>query len=106
VDALSEHHVERVHSEDVVLDIGDGVGALILYTAKELSGQEIEVSPMDDDAKRMHTAIHERRVNGRTVFAGVYPELPEGKYRIWSEDPSKPTTFTINSGLITEIDWR
>jgi hypothetical protein len=40
------------------------------------------------------------------VFAGVYPELPEGQYRIWSEDPSKPTAFTIVGGRITEIDWR
>jgi hypothetical protein len=106
VDALPEHHLDPVHSEDLVLDIGDGIGALILYTTPELSGHEIEVSRLGSEGNRVHTAIHERRVNGRTVFAGVYPELPEGQYRIWSEDPSKPTTFTIVSGRITEIDWR
>ena len=103
---MSERHVDRVHCEDVVLDIGDGFGALILYTTHELSGHEIEVSRLDGDHTRVHTAIHERRVNGQTVFAGVYPDLPEGEYTIWSADPGKPTGFTIVSGQVTEIDWR
>jgi hypothetical protein len=54
----------------------------------------------------LHTAIHERRVQGRIVFAGVYPDLPEGEYVIWTDDPGKPATFTIVSGPVAEVDWR
>ena len=100
---MGENHVDRVHAEDLVLDIGDGIGALILYTSPELRGREIEVSLLGLDAKRVHTAIHERRVNGRTVFAGVYPDLPEGDYTIWSEDPSKTTAFTIVGGQALKV---
>ena len=101
-----EHGPERVHTEDLVLDIGDGVGALVLYTGPELIGQEIEVSLRGQDGSRTHTAVHERRVMGRMVCAGVFPELPAGDYRIWTEEPRPFTDFTIISGQVTEIDWR
>lgn len=96
---------ERPHA-DVVLDIGEGVGALVLYTNSELAGQEIEISPKGKDLARAHTAVHERRVLGRAVFAGVFSELPEGDYRIWTEEPRAVTEFTIVGGQITEVDWR
>ena len=101
-----EHGPERVHTEDLVLDIGDGVGALILYTDPDLVGEEIEISPSDQDGSRTHTAVHQRRVMGRTVCAGVYPELPAGDYRICTDDARPVTEFTIVSGEVTEVDWR
>jgi hypothetical protein len=101
-----EHGPERVRSEDLVLDIGDGIGALVLYNDPDLVGQEIEVSPIGQESSRTHTAIHERRVTGRTVCAGVYPELPAGDYRIWTDDPRPVKEFTIVSGQVTEADWR
>jgi hypothetical protein len=100
------HGPERIHTEDLVLDIGDGVGALILYTDGELVGQEIEVSPKGQDDSRTHTAVHERRVMGRIVCAGVFPELPAGDYRILTDDPHPVTEFTIVGGQVTEVDWR
>jgi hypothetical protein len=103
---VTEHRADHVQAEDLVLDIGEGVGALILYTGPELRGAEIEVSLKDGDGKRVHTAIHERRVQGRIVFAGVYPDLPEGDYVIWTDDPDKSTTFTVVSGQVAEVDWR
>jgi hypothetical protein len=101
-----EYGPERVHTEDLVLDIGEGVGALVLYTDPDLVGQEIEVSPSGQDHSRTHTAVHERRVMGRMVCAGVYPELPAGDYRIWTDQPRPVTEFTIVSGQVTEVDWR
>jgi hypothetical protein len=107
--ALMEGHEgrpEQVQTEDLVLDIGEGVGALVLYTDPDLVGQEIEVSFSSQDRPRTHTAVHERRVMGRTVCAGVYPELPAGDYRIWTDEPRPVTEFTIVSGRVTEVDWR
>jgi len=108
--------------EDAVLDIGGDTGALILYTDAEYDGREIEVSPIDQDdhedepahdhhhahehGYRTHTAIHERRVGGSVTYAGIYPELKAGTYRIWADDPSLPDRVTILGGEVAEIDWR
>jgi hypothetical protein len=101
-----EHEPDRVHTEDLALDIGEGFGALVLYTGPELVGREIEVSLKSQEQLRTHAAVHERRIQGKVIFAGVYPELPEGEYRIWSDAPRTVTEFTIVSGQVTEIDWR
>src|SRR6202011_194202 len=93
-------------TEAVLLDIGEGVGALILYTRPELRGTEIEVSPTNVDSHRTHTEILERRLDGRVVFAGVFPKLPAGHYRIWTDNPSLPAAVRIESGQVAEIDWR
>jgi len=95
----------RVHTESVVLDIGDDVGALVLYTLPHLHGREIEVSPLGQDSQRVHTAVLERRANGRTLFAAVYAELREGRYRIWGDDARLPSEVTIEAGRVAEVDW-
>jgi hypothetical protein len=97
---------DRVHTQDVVLDIGDGVGALVLYTGPELRGREIEVSRKGTDGPRVHSDIKERRVNGRPIFAAVYDALPAGDYVIWTDDPGPTREVTIVSGQISEVDWR
>jgi hypothetical protein len=88
----------------VVLDIGDGVGALVLYVPAALHGREIEVSPVGEDAMRTHTAVLERLVNGQRVYAAVYPELAAGVYRVWG-DQATPTV-SIHPGAVAELDWR
>jgi hypothetical protein len=119
--------------EDAVLDIGGDIGALILYTDAEYAGREIEVSLLDDAAGhpaeaehahghdhthshehgpepahrgRIHTAIHERRAGDLVTYAGIYPELKEGTYRVWIDDPTLPNQVTIVGGQVAELDWR
>jgi hypothetical protein len=101
---MVEIYVERVHTEQAVLDIGEDVGALVIYTREALRGKEIQVSMKGTvSAKMVHTAIWERRFNGRTIFAGIYPALPIGDYIIWTH-PSREVT--IASGSVTEVDLR
>lgn len=101
---LGETYVERVHTEPAVLDIGGDIGALIIYTSEELRGKEIQVSLKGTRAtKLVHTAIWERRFNGRTVFSGIYPALPKGDYIIWTH-PSRE--ITIVGGSVAEVDLR
>jgi hypothetical protein len=88
-----------------VLDIGDDIGALIVYTGEALVGREIEVSPKENAARRTHTEVLERRVNGRTAFAGVFPALPAGEYSLW-RDVLTDEDITIAGGSIAERDWR
>jgi len=90
----------------VVLDIGDDVGALVLYTPPAHAGREVEVSPAGDQGRRIHTGVLLRRVGSRTFYAAVYPALRAGVWRIWTDDPSVPDRVIIDGGAVTELDWR
>ena len=90
----------------VVLDIGDDVGALVLYTPAAHAGQEIEVSPAGDDGRRTHTGVLLRRLGSRTFYAAVYPALHAGVWRIWTDDSALTDRVLIAGGVVTELDWR
>ena len=100
---MVEQYLEQVH-HPIVLDIGEDVGALIIYTQQALLGRQIDVSPQGNPAaKRVHTDVLARRFAGRPAFAAVFPSLPQGDYFTWS-DPA--ATFTITGGQVAELDWR
>src|SRR5437868_1966784 len=101
---LERHYQDRVHTEDLVLDIGEDAGALVLYTGPDLREAEVEVSLVGGSC-RTHTQVHERVVNGRTIFAGVYPTLAPGRYRIWSDIPRPVVNVAIRAGEVVEVDW-
>ncbi len=62
----------------VVLELGPGIGALILYTPAEMDGEEIEISR--DGEPRTHSRVRPRHMPGETRYAAVYPSLPAGRY--------------------------
>jgi hypothetical protein len=97
--------VERVHTQPIVLDIGQDIGALIVYTSPELRGREVEVSPTGNAARRTHTEVLERTVTGRPVWAAVFPALPAGDYSLW-RDVLTDDEVTIVGGTVAEVDWR
>ena len=103
---MSEERVDRVHSETVVLDIGQDIGALVIYTDAGLRGREIEVSPRGSDAKRVHVEVLERRINDQPVFAAVFPGLSAGDYEIWEKAQHPSGTVTIVGGEVATVDWR
>jgi len=103
---MAETYDDRGQGGAVVLDIGDDVGALVLYTGEELRGREIEVSPKGRDAWRVHTAIRERQANGQTIFAGVYLALPADDYTIWRDATTPAGEVTVVGGAVAEADWR
>jgi len=103
---MAETPDERIHSKPAVLDIGEDIGALIIYTPPELKGWEIEVSPRSAGVPRTHTAVLERQVGDRSVFAALFLALPAGDYRIETTDPTLPNTVTVTGGAVAEIDWR
>ncbi len=91
---------------DAVLDIGGDVGAVILYADAVYAEAEVEISPIGSDATRTHTAIHERLVDGRRVFAGLFPGLRAGEYRLWTDDAGLPDRVTVAGGEVSVVDWR
>lgn len=103
---MVETYTKRVHTEPVVLDIGQDIGALILYAPEHVCGMEIEISLRGYDVLKTHTAIWERKFNGRTFFAGVFPALPAGEYNIWWSAPQPIKSITIVGGQVAEVDCR
>jgi hypothetical protein len=101
-------------SGSVVLDIGAGTGALILYAPASLNGAEIEISPVGAPAgarsgertqARTHSRVRERRVANGVQHAAVYPAVPAGTYTIWRDAVTPAATVTIPGGTVTSCHW-
>jgi hypothetical protein len=91
----------------VVLDLGPGIGALILDGPAELSGREIEISPARGGAgaRRTHSLVRERRTGAGLSYAAVYPGLTVGDYTIWQDADTPVATITVHSGQVTRYRW-
>jgi hypothetical protein len=90
----------------VVLNLGAGVGALVLYTPAELDGAEIEISPAGDPgARRTHAQVRPRQLPGQTRYAAVYPDLAAGRYTIWRDQGSPAAAVTVAGGQVTSCHW-
>jgi hypothetical protein len=90
----------------VVLDLGAGIGALILDTPAELAGREIEISPVGGaSARRTHSLVRERRTGAGLSYAAVYPGLAAGDYTIWQDAVTPAATITVHSGQVTRCQW-
>jgi hypothetical protein len=100
------HDVNEARAHHVFLDLGDGVGALIVQTDRSLLGVEVEISPSGDDASRQHKEVLERTMGAMTVPTLVYDNLPEGEYTLWIDGVAKMTSVRVTSGAVAELDWR
>jgi hypothetical protein len=88
------------------MELGAGIGALILYTPPGLDGEEIEISRDDEPgAKRTHSRVRPRPVPGATKYAAVYPGLPEGRYTIWRDEHTPATAATVTGGQVSSCYW-
>jgi hypothetical protein len=93
-------------SGSVVLNVGAGIGALVLHTPAELADHEIEISPQGDPAaRRTHSQVRERRTRGAVQYAAVYPGLAAGDYTIWRDATTPGGVVTINGGHVTSYHW-
>jgi hypothetical protein len=102
-----DHHLEahRPHEEHVVLEIGEELGALVVYTDASLLHEEIEISPARDDDDRSHKDVLERVVGGRSLYAAVFDKLPGGTYTLWHRNVARTRGATIAGGSVAEIHW-
>lgn len=105
------HGAEEVlgpsHAGSVVLDLGDGVGALVLDTPAALAGREIEISPAGEGrgAYRTHSMVRERRTGAGVIYAAVYPGLRADDYTIWRDAVTPAGTVTVGGGRVTRYRW-
>ncbi len=87
----------------VVLDIGDGVGALVVHAPSTRCGVEIEIARRGETRAFVHTEVRERRLTTGSVYAGVFPALAAGDYMLLDVDAGAPREVTITSGRVTEV---
>jgi hypothetical protein len=91
----------------VMLDIGDGRGALIVGCPRDLLGTEIEAEALDsnDTHPPVHTAVRERYVPGAVLQAAVFAALCPGRYRLTSRDDGGTLVdcTLVTSGSVTEV---
>ena len=84
----------------VILDIGNGVGALVLHTSRQWLDHEIDLVPDDSSLPHTHSAVRERRSPEGSSYAAVYPQLREGGYAI----AGTAQRFTIEGGRVTNVE--
>src|SRR5262249_22801129 len=107
---MSEHHHHDHHEPHlppsrvgtVVLDIGDGVGALVVHAPAAMCGIEIEIAFRGETDAFTHTEVRERRLPAASVYAGVFPALTAGDYTLLDADAHRLQDLTIRSGQVTE----
>jgi hypothetical protein len=100
------HDPADVRSQPVVLDLGDGIGALIVHTDPDLRGVEVEISPAGADCNRQHKEVLQRTMGPATVNVLVYDNLPEGEYTLWIDDVARADKVRIESGSVAVLDWK
>lgn len=91
----------------VMLDIGGNIGAVIACLDDDLDGTELPILSLDnpDWDPHTHTGVWRRRLGGTTAVVAVYPQLPEGRYRITVTD-RRSTELVVTGGEVTNIDLR
>jgi hypothetical protein len=98
-------YAERPHPEFVVLEIGEGVGALIVHTDPDMHGVEVEISPSVDDTRRSHKEVLERSIGSRPAYTAVFDRLPEGSYTLWTAGVPRARGVAVAGGQITQLSW-
>jgi hypothetical protein len=106
----SDHHHHHDHqaprTEHVVLELGDGIGALVVHTGPELIGVEVEISPDGEEQHRSHKQVLERVTAGGPAHVLVFDYVAEGSYTLWLEGAARTTGVRVESGAVAELDWR
>jgi hypothetical protein len=95
-DDAGEVHNASAGQGPVVLDVGDGAGALVLVAPGDMHHVEIEVSPLGRDDERTHVAVLPRPTGAGPVFAAVYPTLPAGPWTVWSPEPHGEAVLVVD----------
>jgi hypothetical protein len=92
-------------SGPAVLDIGGGIGALLVIVPAALLHTEIEVSPAGRPG-RTHTGVHERPMSGSRLPVALFPSLETGTWTLWGHGPCTTRTVEILDGEVSRLDWR
>lgn len=91
----------------VVLDIGEGTGALAVRTPAFLDGAELEIRPVGQPWTGTHTGVRRRDLRDGNCFAAVFGSLVEGRYelRVKGSGSGPVIESDVTGGTVTEASW-
>jgi hypothetical protein len=105
--ATSEHEhaalAPAATCASVALDIGDGRGALVLYPGERFRGREIEISMVHGSGRRLHTGVHERATNAKSLLTAIFGSLPGGDYVVWEDAVTAGPVVSVPDGGVAEV---
>jgi len=108
--ATSEHEhstlAPAVACASVALDIGGGRGALVLYPDERFRGREIEISMVHGSGRRVHTGVHERTTDTRSLLTAIFGSLPAGDYVVWEDAETAGPVVSVHDGAVAEVALR
>jgi hypothetical protein len=89
----------------VVLDIGGDIGAVALMVPAALAGVEIDIIGVGPGTVTTHSLVRPRVLPGTTLYAAVYPGLPQGAYRIPAAAGFPSLDVQVCGGAVAEVSW-
>jgi|SRR5215467_7831641 len=93
-------------SGGVVLDLGPGMGALVLHAPPELAGRELDICPRETPTLAITHSLVRCRPTARGVqHAAVYPDLRPGDYLIRLDDAGIQLPVTVVEEHVTIAYW-
>jgi hypothetical protein len=99
------HEHPHVPQEAAVLDIGGSVGALLVQCRPDLEHAEIQLYDAGG-ALRTHTEVHRRTAAGTLTYAGLFPALTAGEYRVELRPGDQHRRVSVDGGRVTVLDAR
>jgi hypothetical protein len=93
-------------SGSVVLDLGPGIGALVLHAPPELDGRELDICARETPTVAItHSLVRSRHTAGGVLHAAVYPDLRPGQYLIRLDADGIQLAVTIVEEHVTTAHW-
>ncbi len=92
-------------SRAVMVDVGEHSGALVLTAPAEREGFEVEIHPASDASRHTHVWVLPRMGQGATVYAAVFPSLPDGDYAVLKPDGSTGMIVSVPANRVTSATW-
>jgi hypothetical protein len=99
------HAHPHVPQRAAVLDIGGSVGALLVQCTRDLEHAEIQLYDADGRL-RTHTEVHRRTSAGTPTYAGLFPALTAGEYRVEVRPGDVHRQVSVEGGRVTVLDAR
>ena len=91
----------------VVLDIGGGIGAAVVWTEPANEGRELEIRRVGTRWSGRHVAFHHRRTAEGPVVAAVFPQLPAGDWEVRLVDMGGAVLpLSVRGGAVTTVQFR
>ena len=109
---MGHHHGEDLSYAGqgaVLVDIGEDVGALVVYMPDDMAGEEIEICPATADRTaehRPHVAVLPRPIGNTVAYSAVFPALSAGDYELYRK-PDGPVRLTasVMGAQVSEVRW-